>query len=417
MTHKSLNEQAQTYLAKLCQDILERSVGSEGNRAATHFVENELASLGWNTETQDFQAMDWQEDSARLQTDNVAFDIRVSPYALGCDVEATLVAASSLEELEAVATTGKILFLHGDIAKEQLMPKNFVFYNPDHHQRIIALLEDKQPAAIISATAHNAALAGGVYPVPLIEDGDVDIPSVFMTEEEGQKLLSWLGKPVSLSSKARRIPSEGCNVIARRGKGTKRIVLTAHIDAKKGSPGALDNATGVVVLLLLGHLLQDYTGTPSLELVALNGEDYYSVPGQMTYLQHSQAYFSDILLNINIDGVGYPEGVTSFALFDLPDTIERHVKDIIVQHEDIAEGPQWYQGDHSMFVQQGCAALAVTSSWFLDHMDDQTITHTPKDNLSVVDREKVVSVAKNLATLLKQCSVDAKVLGSGGVSV
>ncbi|MBK9392004.1 MAG: M28 family peptidase [Bacteroidetes bacterium] len=32
------------------------------------------------------------------------------------------------------------------------------------------------------------------------------------------------------------------------------MVVTAHIDAKKGTPGAIDNATGVIVLLLLSEL-------------------------------------------------------------------------------------------------------------------------------------------------------------------
>jgi len=32
---------------------------------------------------------------------------------------------------------GWVLLLRGEIAKEQLMPKNFTFYNPDEHKRII----------------------------------------------------------------------------------------------------------------------------------------------------------------------------------------------------------------------------------------------------------------------------------------
>ena len=87
-----------------------------------------------------------------------------------------------------------------------LMPKNFVFYNPEEHQKIIALLEKGEPKAIICATGRNAALAGGVYPFPLIEDGDFNIPSVYMTEEEGKKLIQYAGKNIFLESRSRRIP-------------------------------------------------------------------------------------------------------------------------------------------------------------------------------------------------------------------
>ncbi len=150
----------------------------------------------------------------------------------------------------------KVLFLHGEIAKEQLMPKNFVFYNPEEHQQIISLLEQGRPSAIVCATGRNAALAGGVYPFPLIEDGDFDISSVYMTEDEGDRLLPYVGNTVALKSAAKRVPGKGYNVTAKKGSHLdERVVITAHTDAKKGTPGAIDNATGVVVLLLLAKLL------------------------------------------------------------------------------------------------------------------------------------------------------------------
>ena len=249
METEKLNLQSQNYLKKLCVEIGDRSVGSKGNRMASRFFEHELSSLGWETEMQEFDAFDWYDGGAILKTDDSTFDVFVSPYSLGCTVKAKLVHAYSLETLDGLNMSDKIVLLHGDIAKEQLMPKNFVFYNPDKHKRIIALLEQGGPKAIICATGRNAALAGGVYPFPLIEDGDFDIPSVYMTEEEGKKLLPYVGKIAALNSISDRVAGKGYNVIARKGnKSGKRIVITAHIDAKKGTPGAIDNATGVIVL-------------------------------------------------------------------------------------------------------------------------------------------------------------------------
>jgi aminopeptidase YwaD len=283
------------------------------------------------------------------------------------------------------------------------MPKNFVFYNPEEHQKIIALLEEKKPAAIVSATGRNVALAGGVYPFPLIEDGDFDIPSVYMTEEEGKRLLRHTGKSILLKSHSRRIPTDAYNVIARKGKNTTgRIVITAHIDAKKGSPGAIDNATGVIVLLLVAEILKDYDGNRKLEIVALNGEDYYSVPGQMDYIHKNQNKFNDIFLNINIDGAGYIEGKSIFSLFGLSEEMKRNVNGVLAEYNGITEGIQYPQGDHSIFVQQRCPAIAVSSKWLIDHMDSQTITHTPKDNARIVDCRKVVEIAEALNWLLRK---------------
>jgi aminopeptidase YwaD len=403
MENNKLYQKCMSYLKTLCEEIPERSVGSEGNRQATSFFEKELSSLGWQTEMSELDVIDWEDGGATLQVAGQSFSVLVSPYSLGCSVQAPLISVSCLEELERQDITGKILLLYGDIAKEQLMPKNFVFYNPEEHQKVIALLEQLQPAAIISATSRNAALAGGVYPFPLIEDGDFDIPSVFMTEEEGKRLLSYIGKPAMLQSRSTRIPAKAYNVVARKGKNMdERFVITAHIDAKKGSPGAIDNATGAVILLILAELLKDYDGDRLLEMVAFNGEDYYAVPGQMDYIRKNQERFDNIVLNINIDGTGYKEGNSAFSFFDVPEAIRAKTNEMLARFDGITEGILWPQGDHSIFIQYGCPAIAVSSQWFIEHIDSQDITHTPKDNLDIVDCRKVVEIAEALNWLVRK---------------
>ncbi len=389
------------YLIKLCNDISERCVGSEGNREATAFFKKELSSLGWKIETPKFSTMDWDEGGAKLQIGDIDFEVLVSPYSLGCSVHAQLASASDISELEKGDFQNKILLLHGKIAKEQLMPKNFVFYNPKEHQQIISLLEKSPAKAIVCATGRNAALAGGVYPFPLIEDGDFNIPSVYMTENEGKRLLPYIGKLASLQSTSKRVPGIGYNVIGKKGaESSKRIVVTAHIDAKKGTPGAIDNATGVIVLLILAELLQDYSGDRQIEIVAFNGEDYFAVPGQMNYIQSNQDTFNNILININIDGAGYKIGKSTFSFFDLTDNMQKTAQDIMSTHPEIVEGIQWPQGDHSIFVQYGRPAIAVSSKWFTENIDSQDITHTPKDNIDIVDCSKLIKIAEAIHDLI-----------------
>jgi len=399
---ETLTPKSSKYLQMLCVQIADRSVGSEGNRAATQYFENIAASLGWNTEVQEFDAIDWIDGEASLSCDADRFRVFVSPYSLGCNTEGQLISVSSIDALETTDIRGKIVLVHGELAKEQLMPKNFIFYNPQEHQHIISLLEKGEPQALICATGRNASLAGGVYPFPLIEDGDFNIPSVYMTDEEGSRLVKHSGKTVSLISNSRRVQGKGCNVIASKGgQSAKRIVVSAHIDAKKGTPGAIDNASGVVVLLLLAELLQDYAGGRLVELVALNGEDYYAVPGQMVYVNRNQERFHEILLNINIDGAGYKEGRSAFSFYGLPEEMGKEIIGVIDQWDGIVEGTPWVQGDHSIFIQYGCPAIAVSSQWFTDHIDNQDITHTPKDNMDIVDCAKLVEIARALNQFIR----------------
>jgi len=402
MTDNLLLIKCKEYLKTLCVNISERCVGSNGNRQATYFFEKELSLRDWETEMVEFEAIDWVENGATLKSDEENFNVLVSPYSLGFRGEGELISASTIEELSKINAKNKIIFLFGEITREQLMPKNFVFYNPEEHQKIISILENSGAKAIVSATGRNAALAGGVYPFPLIEDGDFYIPSVYMTEEEGLKLIPKIGKIVFLASLSKRIPGKGYNVIGKKGNNnSQKIVVTAHIDAKKGTPGAIDNATGVIVLLLLSDLLKDYNGNKLIEIVAFNGEDYYAVPGQMNYISTNKNNFNKILLNINIDGAGYKEGLTAFSLFNLPDEILQPTKKVINQHSGITEGIRWPQGDHSIFLQFGVPAIAVSSKWFIDNIGDQDITHTPKDNIGIVDCNKIVEISQALNTLIR----------------
>lgn len=405
MERNELRGSCRHYLEVLCEAIPERCVGSSGNRKATEFFRNEVSSLGWNTEVTEFDAVDWDDGGASLRAGGSEFQVHVSPYSLGCDVSAELVSVSSTAELVSKDIRNRIVLLHGDIAAEQLMPKNFVFYNPEEHRKIISLLESKEPRAIVAATGRNPSLAGGVYPFPLIEDGDFDVPSVYMTEEEGKRLLPFAGSRVTLRSSSRRIPGRGFNVTASRGGDrTRRIVLTAHIDAKKGTPGAIDNATGVTALLLLAGLLAEYDGDTMVEMVALNGEDYFSVPGQMLYVDLNRGRFSDIILNINIDGMGYREGDSAFSFYGLPEYIHKAAVDVMSEFDGIVEGRAWPQGDHGLFIQNGCPAIAVSSMWFTENIDSQDITHTPRDNMEIADCSKVTEVAEALGMLVRRLS-------------
>lgn len=390
-----MESKSNSYLEKLCVNIPTRLVGSAGNQQATQFFNDLVEQYGWDVQTTAFPAMDWSETGADLEFGGNSFEVFPSPYSKGIQLEAELTAAGTLQELTESDPAGKMLLLHSELAREQLMPKNFIFYNPEDHQKIIALLEEKKPAAILCATGHDGAVAGGIYPFPLIEDGDFQIPSVYMTEEEGERLIRELGATGSLDSRAQRRDSVGYNLVASKGTdNSSRILISAHIDAKIGTPGAIDNGTGVVVLLLLAELLKDYQKGPVIELLPFNGEDYYSVPGQMVYLAQNQGKLDQVLININIDGAGYQNSPTGFSKFDLPDLENMHLDKVIAASETLVEGDQWVQGDHSIFIQQGIPAIAVSSDWFIRNIDTQRITHTPADHPDIVNHQRVVEIAR-----------------------
>ncbi len=404
MDKKELVKQAESHLQVLCSEIGERRVGSESNRKSTDYVERKLKESGWQTEKTCLSVIDWKTDGATLTCGNQHFEVSSSHYSLGCSVSGELLAINSITQLENSDIKDKIVLFYGKIASEQIAPKNFPFWNPEEHRHLISVLENGHPKALICATERNAASAGGVYPFPLFEDGDFDIPSVFMKDTEGEKLLACAGQTFQLVSSATRIPETAYNIVARNEEITnnKSIVISAHIDTKIGTPGAIDNGTGVTVLLLLAEALKTKHFKYPVELVFFNGEDYYGAPGQVKYIEQHAGRFDDILLNINIDGAGYMEGLSVFSPLELPEEMMEILHEVLWNNPELAEGLPWYQGDHSVFLQQGCPAIAVSSKWFIENMECQEITHTPKDNLSIVNYERVAECVIGIVELLQK---------------
>ncbi len=394
-------EKILAHLRQLCTHYPHRSTGSQGNIHATDYFAGISKESGFDVNRQEFDCLDWQTDQVYLTSSDTTFRALPSPWSLGCDRQAELLAISNVQMLKDAVLKEKIVLLHGEIAEEQLMPKNFVFYNPEKHRKIIKLLEEKNPLAIITATEKNPELAGAIYPFPLFEDGDFNIPSVYMTAEEGKRLLKEAGKRVKLTFSATRIPAKGCNILASKGNpSAKKVVVSAHIDTKQDTPGAIDNASGIVVMLIMMELLKNYQGEYCLEFLAMNGEDYYAASGEMKYLAELNGNFSQILLNINIDGIGFQECKTGYALFGENSVLLARIAETLLKNPSFRKIDPWYQGDHAFFAMNGVPALALTSENLSFIVRE--IAHTRKDIIDLLDIDILRKTAYDLTEIIQK---------------
>ena len=240
----------------------DRHVGGPGNQAATAMFAGRARDLGFAVDVEQFDCIEWEFGEASIDVGSESFETQVGPYSLPIDMTAPLVAVSSVEELESESVRGKIVLLHGPIASGQVMPKNFTFYNPEAHKRIVRALETFAPAAVVAATGQRLADGGQPVPVPPVRGRRPRHPKRLhegrrrreaecprgLARSRFESTLAASPPPPSTSS--RRLP----------GYGAGRVVFTAHIDSRKGSPGALDNASGVATLLALMEFLSDYRG-------------------------------------------------------------------------------------------------------------------------------------------------------------
>jgi hypothetical protein len=122
----------------------DRHVGGPGNLAATRIFAETVASFGFEVDRTPFDCIDWVNGSV-------------------------------------------VLLLRGEVAKAQIMPKGFTFYNPDSHRRLVGALESAAPAAVIAATGRDPQMVGSQYPFPLFEDGDLEFPNAYMKDTDGER--------------------------------------------------------------------------------------------------------------------------------------------------------------------------------------------------------------------------------------
>jgi aminopeptidase YwaD len=383
-------------LKELCVNIGERPVGSSNNQKAQAYIGSMFREHGCEVEYQGFDCMDWTGREISLRVGDRSVPAAISPYSLPCEVTAEAVRVGNIHELEAGEIAGKVALLHGELTREAIMPKNFKFWNPEGHQKIVRLLESKKPAAIVAISFNTG------QPTPIFEDGDFDVPSAVVSKRDGPLLLN-SSAPVSLKIVSTRRPSNGANVIARKpGKaGQSKIVFTAHLDTKPGTPGALDNASGIACLLTLSLLLQPCQFDRGIEFLAFNGEDYYSNAGEIAYLERFQHEFRNIFMNVNCDGVGLKGSQVGVAYMECPDALISLCERARGGFGRIEVIDPWYQGDHMLFVMKQVPALAVTSRAIFPLVD--TVIHTRNDRLDLLDPDSILQTATYLAQVVEGC--------------
>lgn len=395
----ALADRAERYVRELCR-YPDRHPGRLGNEAANALFERVVAGRGFEVDSLEFDCLDWRRGVATLDVGGRRLFLHAGPYSLAVDASAPLAAVDSIDELEAGTYGGTVLLLHGSLAAGQLMPKNFPFYNPESHRRIIAALEAQAPAAVLAATGRDPGMVGSQYPFPLIEDGDFDIPHAYLKDVDGKRMLDAAGSIARVRIDSERIPARGRQLVARRpgAQEGERVVVFAHIDSYHDAPGALDNAGGVASLMLLAELLVGSSHRHTVELVPLNGEDYYATPGHRAWLAANEGRLGGVVLGMNVDDAGTAGHGTGVSLYACPPATATLVRGLIDARPGFLEGPQWPQGDHSLFVMNGVPAVAFTSEAFMEVL--ATIAHTAADSPENVDPAIVADVARFMADVI-----------------
>ncbi len=392
-------ERIAEHVRALCSFGPDRFPGGDANRAAASYVADALRRAGCAVDEHGFDVPEWRAGTAEIIIGGIVVPAHPGPFSPGIDAVGPLVRVESAEELTDVAVDGAVLLLHGDIARTQLTPRGYPWYENPDDTAVLEAIEALGPLAVVSATGKDA-MTGGRSPFPLIEDVTFRVPSAYLGLAEGDALAAHAGEQARVRIDSETRASRGTQPVGRMpGARPGRVVIVAHFDTTHGTPGALDNAGGVAVLLAVAEAIKGTTPAREIEFVPFNGEDHTTSPGEVAYLA-ARPDVSDIALMVNIDGAGLPGAPTACSLYGVGEGLAERVRDVMSRFGSVAEGAQWPASDHMVFVMRGVPALALTSTDFATASG--VVSHTPADTPDVVDPELLAEAARFIVALLSE---------------
>ena len=378
---KTIPDRALEHVKRFAVDIGSRPIGSAANRAAAGYINQVFTDCGLALETQDIPCPDWMAEQTSLDVDGEPLDASANTFSPSCELSAASVPVCTVAELERAAMTGRILVFYGDMAQTELATKGGIYVS-DRDRRILQLLEERKPAGIITV---NPTLHARWR---IIEDFDLDLPSVTVSARSGLELLKKPGAIVHMKIDARRSPSYTSNVIGQLpGEVPERIVFCAHYDSKVDTPGAYDNAAGVGVLLTLAELLSQRKHRHTLEWVAFTGEEGAGL-GDMEYARRAGNRFQHVTAAMNFDGVGPFTGTNTVTSFVTSPELEALIDETLVKYPGMIRVDPWPASDHYIFYSHGTPSIALTSRGIRD------IYHTMSDTFDWISGGKLAEAAQ-----------------------
>lgn len=387
-------------LHQLC-DPGDRHPGTDRNRAATAYAVTRMRELGLDVEELPFDVPEWRHGAASLAVGGTTVGAHPGPFSVAVRGEGPLRVVHTAGELDGLDASGAVLLLCDAIASEQLTPRRYPFYSEPSHATILDALEAAHPLAIVAAT-DTSAMTAAMSPFPLIEEVGFGVPHAYLHMSVGARLEEHAGELARVQIDSAVLPSMGVQPIGCQpgmDPGAGRVVVSAHIDSKPDTPGAIDNAAGVAVLLAVADLLHDRDIRPSVEFVPFNGEDHTSAPGELAYLA-AHPDLSDVRLALNIDAPGLPGSPTAYSGYNLDAQTEARASALAGRFPGIAVGPEWPASDHMVFAMRGVPAMAFTSTDFVVIM--RSYAHTPADVPAILDTALLAETARYIAELISQ---------------
>lgn len=363
-----------------------RPVGSEANEKVAQYIEDQFMNKADDIESQFFDTYEWLTDESYIEKEDKRYKVAPHPFSTSIMGTYEIVTACTIEELECRNSDEKIVVLYGDLTSESITPKNFTVYNPEHHKRIIRILEEKAPKAIVTIQHRDN------WNNPIFKDWDFSVPSCSVALSVGMEILSANQLTISINSK--KESARARNVVGRlNGKSVEKILIMAHFDTVYDTKGAFDNASGIGALLTLVDEISKKKWNSTIEYIAFNSEEYQG-KGDEVYLSSVHHNLDNVKLAINIDGIGLTTGTNTVSIMGCSDYLTNEVLLLKKEYSTIKLIDPWYESNHSTFSFRGVPTIP------LNCIGGTNILHQCDDTIALISKEKLNEVITFILQLI-----------------
>jgi len=245
----------------LSEQIGARPAGSENAERAAEYIFNQLDDMGYSVEWQNFRYEQWININTILEmTSPTRKKLEGTPlfYSPAGEAEAEIVAVPNTgapADYAKVDAKGRIVLVQrGTLA-------------------FLDKVRNAERAGAVAVLIYNNAV--GSFRGTL--SARTNIPVIALSGAEGKNLLDLMAKgpvAVHVASDTRVEQQHARNVVARKSGATDRvIVLGGHYDSVETGKGAVDNGSGIAVMLELARLFSKRNLKSTLEIIAFDAEE------------------------------------------------------------------------------------------------------------------------------------------------
>lgn len=298
---------------RTCHDIASRFPNRYGGHTdesgARDFIANLLGGFGMDVRIEEFPCHHWHPGRAALAV-------------LGEGGEPTPIPCINLPMNGSAAVEARVVYVEEGTpaqfacAADQI-PGQIVMVSshcPKYSHRPRTCRRDKYLQAVAAGAAgfiymrHEGGLLPEVYHLPV--DGPAPIPGVSITREAGALALQHVrrGAGARLEVDNRITSGHSWNVVADLPgpPGAPVVLVGAHYDTLIGCPGAIDDASGVAVLLEAARVLGRYRGglSKGVRFVSFGLEES-GLLGARAYAAAHGTDLDGVEFMLNVDGAAY----------------------------------------------------------------------------------------------------------------